>query len=248
MFLTAKGKKIHYTIKGSGQPLLLVHGWGGSIKSLEPIQQLASKDFKAITLDLPGFGQSENPNKDWGTKEYSLVIADLVKQLGFKNLAYFGHSFGGNIGIYLAASRAELIDRMILCSTSFKREQRESPAVRKAKKIFKNYDQLKSHFSLPRKLFYRLFYPQSDMVRFAHLETNYRKVIKEDLTPFLKKIKQPTLILWGDLDQATPIDNAYILDKKIGNSQLKIYQGFGHNLPLIASDKIYKEIAKFCHN
>ena len=54
------------------------------------------------------------------------------------------------------------------------------------------------------------------------------KAISEDLRPYLKNIKIPTLLIWGDLDTATPIQDAYIMEKEIKDAGLVVLKNTGH--------------------
>ena len=230
-----KEKTVNYLVQGQGQPVVFVHGWGGNMKSLESLAALASARYQTVTLDLPGFGQSDQPDPDWGVKEYTETVISLMKKLKLSNIVYFGHSFGGSLGIYIAANYPGLIKKLILCDSSFKREVKTSPIARFFRK-------------LPSKLklfLYRVFFPNSDLAKFPHLEANFRKIILEDLSGYLSKINIPTLILWGEGDRQTPVDGAYELKNKIKNSKLKIYPNIGHNLPIKNPELVYYELAKF---
>ncbi len=236
MFITVDGKKTYYQQKGEGQPLLFVHGWGGSINSLECLSQLACRYYQTITLDLPGFGKTDPPDQSWGVEEYSRFLINLLKKLGLSKINYFGHSFGGSLGIFIASKYPQVINKLILCSSSYKRTKTSSKLTRFFKK------------TPPwlKKIFYRVVFPRSDLFKFPKLESNFRKIITQDLTSYLDQIKTPTLILWGAEDRETPLPQAKELQQKIRNSQLKIFPNTGHNLPLKYPEKVFREIKNFC--
>jgi pimeloyl-ACP methyl ester carboxylesterase len=228
--------KLNYEIRGDGAPIILVHGWGGSIESLRALAALLSKKHKTIILDLPGFGASPKPPLDWGIGEYADSIIELLRSLKVKRINYFGHSFGGSLGIYIAAKNPELISRLILCAPSYKRELKTLKGVSLFKKI------------IPAGLkpfLYHIFLPGSDLGKFPHLEANFRKIVTQDLSPLSQKIKNPTLVLWGDQDSYTPVAGAQVLNAKIKSSKLKIFKGIGHGLPLKYPDLVYKEVDRF---
>lgn len=241
MFITVQGKKIHYRMKGVGPAILFVHGWGGSIESLEPLS-LQFKSFTSITLDLPGFGKSDLPEPIWAVEEYSKVIIQLCEKLQIKDIVYFGHSFGGSLGIYIAAHYPSLIQKLILCDSSFKRSiQKSSPITTFIKKL-----------PLPpgvlmfiKKIAYRIFLTRSDSMKYPAIESNFRKIISYDLTPLLSSIHIPTLILWGKLDIDTPLDLAYELKEKITKSSLVVFPDATHSLPLKYPKEVYQKVAKF---
>ena len=235
MITTIRNKQINYRIVGEGQPFLLVHGWGGSIKSLEALAQLIAKTHQAIILDLPGFGESDLPDENWGVEEYAQFLEEFVKSLGLKKIVYFGHSFGGSLGIYLSSQKDSLIEKLILCGSSYKRENKTSKLAKFLR--FLPFD--------IKKIIYRIFFPRSDLLKYPKLEKNFRKIIRQDLTSCLADIKIPTLILWGEKDQETPLALANELKNKISNSFLKLYPQSSHNLPLKNPELIIAEINKF---
>ncbi len=235
MFATVNGIRIHYEKRGKGKPIFLVHGWGGSSQSLEKLGSLLTKDFTVILPDLPGFGQSSTPPQNWGVEEYAKVIIELSKELGFKTTDYFGHSFGGSLGIYISSQPNTLINKLILCNSSYKRKTSRNVLA----KLF---------FWIPgpvKRILYRIFFRHSDMYRYPQLEPNFRLIMKHDLTSQLAKIHTKTLIVWSQNDQTTYLTLAHLLNRKIKNSILKIIPNTTHNLPLKQPELVYKEIAKW---
>ena len=239
------GLKINYQEKGRGEPIIFVHGWGGTIASLKKLYSLAAKKYHALILDLPGFGLSDNPPPHWGTKEYADLIINLLDKLEIKKTVYFGHSFGGGLGIYIAAHYPKKINKLILAGAAFKRQNKQSPLIIKLNRYFSLFPLPSSIRIFIKKALYRLLFPQSDLMRHPHLQTNFKKIIREDLTANLKKITIPTLILWGEEDRYTPLNQAYQLKKLIKNSKLKIFPRIGHSLPLKKPKDIFNHLNKF---
>lgn len=233
MLINIKGKKIDFIREGRGEPIIFLHGWGGNINSLKGIADLVKTNHQVIRLSLPGFGLSNLPDSSWGTKEYADVILSFIKSIKLKKVILFGHSFGGSLGIYLTAKYPELFDKLILCAPSYKRE------VKKSKGILTHLPQ-----SL-RIIFYRIFFPQSDLWRFPHLESSFHKIVSEDLSSCLPNIEAKTLIIWGDIDRQTPVKDSYELKERIKDSRLKIFANEGHSLPLKKPELIFNFIKKF---
>ncbi|MBI4973234.1 alpha/beta hydrolase [Candidatus Roizmanbacteria bacterium] len=234
MFLDVEGKKIYYHKMGTGAPLLFVHGWGGSSASLLPLARLFT-GHETIVLDLPGFGKSDLPDPSWGVQEYATLVNQFCLQLGLRNITYFGHSFGGSLGIYLASTKPDLFKKLILCNSAFKRT-----APGKSR-----YPLLKHLPTSMKKFLYRFFYPNSDSMKYPQLETNFRRIITEDISHLLPMVKVPTLILWGSADKDTPTPMAQDLHEKIEGSTLKIFEGVTHGLPLKYPGLVYQEMIKF---
>lgn len=236
MVINIQGKNIAYEIAGSGKPLLLVHGWGGSSQSVRRLSELLSSKFKTIILDLPGFGGSDIPDPEWGVEEYAALLVEFIRKLKLNRIDYFGHSFGGALGVYIAATNPKFIDHLILCAPSYKRPSRKVSRIRFLNRI------VPARFKL---LLYRVFFPGSDISKFPALELNFRKIVTQDLSPYLGKIKASTLILWGDQDSYVPVAYAHELKKTINHSTLKIFKGYPHSIPLKHPEMIVKEVKKF---
>jgi pimeloyl-ACP methyl ester carboxylesterase len=239
MFADIEGKKIYYEIAGTGPAIIWVHGWGGSSKSLRALHDQASKNFTSILIDLPGFGQSQNPPKDWGVIEYAKIVTDFIESFGYSKINYFGHSFGGSLGVYIA-SHTNLIEKLILCAPSYKRMNKKHWITK-----IPAYSIFRIIINPFRKILYRILCPKSDTLRFPQLESNYRKITQEDLSEFVKDINCHKLILWGSKDLAVPVKHAYELKKTISNSTLKVFEGYKHSLPLVVPVKVYRELKSF---
>jgi len=267
MKIDVQSKQIDYTLQGTGLPILFVHGWGGNINSLSKLHELASQKYKTIILDLPGFGESDLPDPDWGVHEYGDFLVNFLQELKIDKVIYFGHSFGGALGVYLAAKYPELISKLVLCAPSFRRRVKSEklrhptprlrrPGVKGLIKFtnlqiykFINSNQIKvlvkNCCPWLMRVYYKLFYPGSDSFRYPKLEQNYRKIITQDLSDLVPKITAPTLVLWGADDVDTPVEDAEFLKERIHNVQVKIFEGVGHNLPLKMPGDVWNVIDKF---
>lgn len=249
MFVKIENRKIHYKKIGTGKPILFVHGWGGTLYSLLAVAQLASKGYTAILLDLPGFGKSSNPPPHWGVEGYAEIIHKFCKELKLVKPHYVGHSFGGELGIYLAAHYPDLIDKLIISNSSFKRELKVSKLARLFKTFPRNkFIILKTLEPHIKKLYYKLFHKESDLMKYPHLEANFRKIITQDLTQETKQITADTLLLWGEDDTMTPVIWGYELKKTIPGSILKIFPKVRHNLPILYPNEVWTEIETFLTN
>src|SRR5262249_51140760 len=69
--LEVSGLRVRCLSEGAGEPVLVLHGWGGSIESVRPIVAALTDVANAYAVDLPGFGESDPPPEAWGTGEYA---------------------------------------------------------------------------------------------------------------------------------------------------------------------------------
>lgn len=227
-------------------PILFVHGWGGDIESLRGLYSTAVRyRYRAYIIDLPGFGNSDMPRESWGVDQYANIVSRFISDVIKEPVVYFGHSFGGGLGVYLASGSSHYISKLILCSAAVYRSPVESRSSRLVKKVLPGYDRYKERVKPIRRLYYRLFYPLSDTLKKPELESVYRKIITEDLTSKLGKITQPTLILWGDQDRYTSLKDGELIHDTISGSTMKVYEGIGHSLPINQPEKIFADMDNF---
>ena len=246
MFVRIDNRKIHYKKFGNGKPIIFVHGWGGSMFSLHALAIEASKEYTSIILDLPGFGRSDNPPPHWGVEGYAEIVTKFIQALKLKQPLYVGHSFGGEIGIYIASHMPKIIGSLILCNSSFKRENKVSK-ISRILKLFPVHTNrfIKSFEPHIKKLYYKIFHRSSELFKYPHLEANFRKIITQDLTEDVKKITKPTLIIWGEEDTYTPVLWAYELAHNIKGSRLIVIPGIGHALPIKLPSEVWDHIDSF---
>lgn len=238
--------KIRYFVKGEGENLVLLHGWGGSSKSLSTLQDLLSgKGYKVYSIDLPGFGQSDRPPKDWSLNEYYSFINNSIKRIVDGKLYLFGHSFGGAVSINIAYMKEENLKGLILCNSSGVRVKS-----RKLEVLGFVSNLVKPLFKLPglktvRRWIYYYILNSRDYINSENKKELLKNVLEDDLSGILEDIKVSTLLLWGDRDKDTPLWMGELMNKNIPNSELKIYEGEGHGLPKLKPEKIVGDIIEF---
>ncbi len=247
MFVQAHGVRTHIVVEGEGDPVLLIHGWGGSAQSLATLAALIRKQQKrqTILVDLPGFGQSESPPQEWGTADYAQAILAVCDTLKLSSVSYFGHSYGGALGIYLAANHPKRINKLILCNSSFKRTKKKSRFLL-LKTLIQPLASIAPQATRTIRLgLYRVFFPHSDISRYPHLEQVFKNIVDYDLTPLVATITVPTLIVWGENDHITPLIWGQELHDAIARSSLIVIPDERHGLPLRAPERIVDSIHSF---
>jgi pimeloyl-ACP methyl ester carboxylesterase len=117
-FVEVRGTKLHYYQKGSGRPLVMVHGSNGSLNDfrLSVIDEL-SKDFRVLAFDRPGHGYSERPP---GKQESCAIHGDLIreawKKLGVDKPIVMGHSSAGAVLMDMAVRSPEDLSALVILS------------------------------------------------------------------------------------------------------------------------------------
>lgn len=242
------GLEINYKIAGEGEPLLILHGWGGSSDSWIKVQRiLAENGFKVICPDLPGFGKSETLPEPWTIKDYSDFILDLFGKFNLQRVFLLGHSFGGRIAIKFTALYPLKIKKLILVSSAGIKYEKTFWYffISVIAKIGSKFSFL-PFYSFFRKIFYKYILRKTDYLEAKGvLKETFKKIIEEDLRIYLPQIIVPTLIIWGKEDKFTPLSDAYLMKEKIKNSKLEILEKIGHTPHLENPQLLSKKIIDF---
>ena len=97
------GINIHYVTGGSGEPLLLIHGFGQNWFMWNRLLPELSKHFTVIAPDLPGLGESDKPDTGYDKKTLAADLHGLITQLGYKDIDVVGHDIGLMVAYAYAA-------------------------------------------------------------------------------------------------------------------------------------------------
>lgn len=120
MKLTIRGVSYNVLSIGSGEPLLLLHGFTGSVSQWEPLVASLSSTHQLILVDMLGHGESDAPEhaERYSTAEVVEDLAELLRQLRLDQVHVLGYSMGGRIALSFAVLKKELVRSLILESSS----------------------------------------------------------------------------------------------------------------------------------
>lgn len=219
-----KDTNINYVDYGEekGKAIVLLHGWGQNIEMMRPVGDKLQKNNRIIIIDLPGFGESEEPKELWTMYDYAEMVNILLKKLKVKKPIMIGHSFGGKISL-IYASLYE-VDKLILFGSPFKKEIKKLSLKTKVLKSLKKVPGLNKLEGFAKKhIGSRDYREASDFMRKILVEH-----VNLDIEEDVKKIKCPTLMIWGTNDKEVPLERAYELEKLISDSAVIPYEGCTH--------------------
>src|SRR5882757_6396657 len=108
------GIKIHYVIGGTGEPLVLVHGFGQNWYMWNRLLPELSKHFTVIAPDLRGVGESGKPKDGYSKKNMAIDLHELVKKLGYKKIDVAGHDIGMMVAYSYAAQFPKEVNKLAL--------------------------------------------------------------------------------------------------------------------------------------
>jgi pimeloyl-ACP methyl ester carboxylesterase len=219
---------IHYNDNHhTGRCVVFLHGWGQNRTMMEPIEKQFEKDFRVINLDLPGFGVSDIPLKSWGVYEYTDFLKEFLDAINVENPILIAHSFGARLAI-IFASRYPTRKLILTGAAGIKPKRTLGYHVR-----VRTYKMAKVVFMLPglnkHQETMRRFFGSSDYRSISGvMRQSFVKIVNEDLTHLLALITCPTLLIWGEKDDATPLWMGKLMEKKIPDAGLVIFEDDDH--------------------
>ncbi len=243
--------KTNYKVAGNGQPVLVLHGWGGSSDSWLQIQRiLAAQGYKMICPDFPGFGKSANPPKAWEVADYAKWLLGFIRFLKLNKFSIIAHSFGARVAIKFAKNYPKKITKLILCAPAGIKPKPDLETkiifqISKTGNIIFSKKPLRGFKNRAKNLFYILIRSKDYSKTKGVMRETIKKVLEEDLLPDLSQIKTKTLIVWGRKDKIIPLKYAYMFKENIKNSQLEIVPRIGHSPHLENPERLLEIITKF---
>ncbi len=238
----------HYERMGKGKVVLLLHGWGDTAAGLRSLQQSLSKHAQVLAVDLPGFGGTEAPKTVWSLDDYSLFVQHFLQKIDAPKLAVLiGHSNGGAIAIRGLANGTLQADKLVLLASAGIRGEYKGriKALRLITKAGKALT-MPLPSSVKRKLRSKVYRTVgSDMLVAEHLQETFKKIVTDDVRNDAAQLSQPTLLVYGEQDQATPVAYGELFHQQINGSTLEILPGAGHFVHLDRPQEVTKAIEEF---
>lgn len=233
MNINISGLNIEYTEKGSGTPVLLLHGWGSSFDVYKGIISAFENRCRLVALNFPGCGNSETMAEPWNIDDYCNLVLEFMKAVNLENPIMIGHSHGGRVILKMAAEGLVCPPKIVLLDSAGLIPEKTA----KQKLRAKSFKAIKKVLSLPviknhseglldkaRKHYGSADYNSAPEV----LRKTLVSLVNTDLRDIIHNIKCPTLLIWGDKDTATPLSDAKIIESLIPDAGLCVLEGCGH--------------------
>lgn len=210
------------TVRGAGKQVLLLHGYKSSASSFYyQMNALEKAGYKAIAPDFPGFGSSAELTAAWSVGDYAKWLEKFVRAAGLNKPHIIAHSFGARVVFKYLSDNPQGAEKLIITGGAGVVKPRSPQYIRQVtryrriKKLFPRYAE--RHFGSEE---YRTLSPLE--------KESYKLIVNEDLTECARRIKTPTLLIYGRGDRTTPPDGeGRIFNGCIEGSELEIIDG-GH--------------------
>jgi len=229
--------RYHPVEKSDAPTVLFLHGWGCDGSIFQAFVSDMNNHAAVLTVDFPGHGQSDEPSVPWGVPEYAEQIRKLLNELNIGRVSIVAHSFGGRVAIWLSSHYPELVEKMVITGGAGIRK----PDSAKPSKRQQQYKRLKAIVNamgkipflkglvdtLQEKLVQKYGSPDYKRLN-PEMRKTFVKVINQDLSEYLPKIKASTLLIWGGSDTETPLWMGQQMEKDIPDAGLVVFDGRSH--------------------
>jgi len=246
-FIEIDGVRIHYQDKGTGTPLVLLHGYTSSTYSWKDVFEPLAKNFRVIAVDLKGFGLSGKPDGDYTRRAQAVLIAHLLTQLKIDKAWLCGSSMGGEVALNVALANPERVAGLILIDSGgvqvpggssvapsyllipFVGRVLTALALRSDKLVREGLE--KSFYDRSKvtnervAAYYQPLKTRGGQLAALRARTQAGQFPVE---PELGRINVDTLILWGAQDALIPVAAGQKLNATIKHSKLVTFENCGH--------------------
>ncbi len=239
------GIRTVYFDKGTGPVLVLLHGMFGDYSDWETVLQSLTQSFRVIAPDLPGFGASAKPETDYSQGFFVRWLDALLNTLHVHSAVMAGNSFGGEIAIVYAVAHPEKVERLVLVSSGGLRyyNEQERSLIREKFSV----ENLKLITPAAHEWMFQNVFAQKGTAWRRYLDKQNAKLSRPDRGEYaaalhkcillafslyfddeLRRLKMPTLLIWGDGDLVFPIALAQRALNRLPNGELVLLEGAGH--------------------
>ncbi len=244
MFSTINNQQVFYQKLGKGKDILMVHGWGQDVSTFWQIAEKLKEEYTLWLIDLPGFGRSEVPKKDFDNQQYAEILKGFVEDQKLHKPHYLGHSVGGRVGIKLLSQYGHLFDKVILEDSAGIKPKQDGikPFLYLGAKAF---NILLPEFLVLKPLLRYHFYKglESDYINAGEMKGTLKNLLAEDLTDHLVKIPNETLLIWGEKDQAVPLSDGKKMNRLIPNARIEVLDNVGH-FPHLENERMFLQFVR----
>lgn len=233
------------------ETILILHGWGLSGSRFDGLASvLKEKGYSVYNPDLPGFGSSTPPLHPYHLSDYAQFISDFVTSNGIKNPIFIGHSFGGRVTLRYLEKNPKGAKAIILTGTPgftpvARRKLIVFILVAKIGKCIFSIWPLSAIQEKIRAWYYYLvgardFYRANGVMREI-----FKIVVKEDLIAAMQSVSVPCALIWGNLDQITPVWIAEKMKQHISGSTLTVLDDSDHGVSYKQPERFADEVTAF---
>jgi len=266
-YITVKGLNVRYMVKGSGSPVLLLHGFGLSLEVWWFNVDVLSQHYQVYAMDLPGHGLSDKPEVDYSLAFTTGFIIDFMEALGIGRASLIGHSMGGGICIGVAVNFPDKVDKIVLldsgglsekvplsyrlCALPILGDILVRPTIKSAVR-----SRIKRAFYNPELVTEDMVNLNYELLKIPGLKDTMLNIIRNGasisgpnpeaiMSDKLQLIKVPTLLIHGAQDKVIPLEQARNACRLISGCRLEIIDECGHCPHLEKASEFNEAVVSF---
>jgi pimeloyl-ACP methyl ester carboxylesterase len=252
------GIKIYYETYGEGFPVILIGGLGSEIQSWAAQIPIYSKHFMVIAFDNRGAGRSDKPDVPYTIELMADDARELLRALGVRYSYVVGKSMGGMIGQWLAIKYPDLVKKLVLGCTSASRDEVGNEILRMGREtatkigmkavwlsaIFWGYSReyIEKNLSSIKEVLAKV--PESPEALAGYIRQSLA-CEGHNTTDSVKKIKCPTLVMFGERDLIVSPKRSRELAQLIPGAKLKVFKDIGHGFWRERQDEVDRLVLDF---
>ena len=252
-YLDLHGERIAYLDEGSGEAIVLLHGMAGSSDTWRSLIGPLSRKYRVVAPDLLGHGNSTKPRTDYSLGALSVLIRDVLDELGITRATFVGHSLGGGIAMQFVYQHPDYVQRLVLINSgglgpdvgmllrlaSLPGAELVLPIIA-AKRLLAPGERVwslmrKAGIESPRgEEMWRHYRSLSDgPTRQAFLRTvraviDHRGQAVSALNRLNTRMDFPVMAIWGDRDAMIPVAHAYAAQQVRPDVRVEVLTDVGH--------------------
>lgn len=262
-FLELNGLSVHYRDEGKGFPVVLIHGTSSSLHTWDAWTKALTQHYRVIRMDIPAFGLTgPSRERDYSPEAYVKFLEDFLRALNVSKFHLAGNSLGGLIAWNYALAYPHKVEKLVLIDAAGY-PFRKMPLIFRLTKIAPFA--FLGKYATPRFLItknLREVYGDDSKITDELIDRYYHLTLREgNRQAFIdrvhahrdsasdaeriKKIAQPTLILWGKEDIWIPLEYGHRFKQDIAHSTMIVYEGVGHVPMEEIPEKTVKDVMEF---
>jgi pimeloyl-ACP methyl ester carboxylesterase len=252
-----RGLDVAYQRFGEGPPLVFVHGAADDGRIWQPQLAALADEFTVVAWDEPGAGRSSDLPAEFALADYAHCLAAVVEAVGLGPAHVAGLSWGGTVAQELYRHHPGLVATLILIDT-YAGWKGSLPAEEVRARVLAGREMLAAPPEAfdpalpglfagdPPAEFVSLLEDIAGDVRPKSLARQLAIMAETDQRDLLPRIAVPTLLIWGELDERSPLSIAREFAEVIPDADLVVIPGVGHLSNLEKPEMINEAIRDFC--
>lgn len=248
------GARLWFEVRGSGQPILLHHGYTASRVNWAPVADRLEDRFQVILMECRGTGESEHTADGYTLEQYAADVVGMLDHLGLDRVTYAGHSMGGGIGYRLALDHADRLERLVLMAPipadgigpidpEMRRQRLEERRRGDREALLARYRAMRFRDDVETDAWFEDRVRHILSVSDGHFEQGAESMSALGVGDRLAEITLPALMIAGAVDSLLP---ANLQDfARLPNATLEVLSRAGHEVAVHEPDRVAEAIAAF---